>query len=49
MQGYRIDLLLAWLGGAFWVGAQPGMTCWDAIIWFWYVGRYIAQHFTTLS
>lgn len=39
----------AWLGGAFWVGHQPGMGFWDGVVWLWYVGRYIAAHFTLLS
>ena len=40
---------LAWLGGAFHVGAQPDMSFWDGLIWLWYVGRYVATHFTVLS
>lgn len=41
--------LLAWLGGAFYVAHQPGMNGWDGVVWFWYVGRFIAAHFTMLS
>ncbi len=39
----------AWLGGAFWVAEQPGMGFWDGVFWLWYVGRFVAQHFTALS
>ena len=46
----RISLpVLAWLGGAFWVANQPNNSFWDGVIWFWYVGRYIAAHFTMFS
>lgn len=38
-----------WLGGAVWVADQPGMSFWDGIIWLYYVGRYVAQHFAVLS
>jgi hypothetical protein len=41
--------LFAWLGGAFWVGNQPGNNFWDGVVWLWYVGRYIAAHFTLLT
>jgi hypothetical protein len=41
--------MLAWLGGAFHVAAQPGHGFWDGVIWMWYVGRYIATHFTALT
>lgn len=39
---------LMWLGGAFWVARQDGMGFWDGVVWLWYVGRYIAAHFTML-
>lgn len=46
----RVSLpFVGWLGGAFWVAAQPGMGFWDGVVWIWYVGRYVAQHFTALS
>lgn len=46
----RISLgALAWLGGAFHTAAQPGMGFFDGLFWLWYVGRYIAEHFTALS
>lgn len=38
-----------WLGGAFYVWNQPGMTVWDALIWLWYVGRFVAKNFTVLA
>ncbi len=38
-----------WLGGAFWVANQPGMGFWDGVVWLYYVGRYVAQHYTVLS
>jgi len=37
-----------WLGGAFWVARQPNCGFWDGVVWLWYVGRYIAEHFTVL-
>jgi hypothetical protein len=40
---------LAWLGGAFWVAEQPGYGFWDGLVWLWYLGRFIACHFTALS
>jgi hypothetical protein len=40
--------LLTYLGGAFFVGNQPGMGFWDGLIWMWYVGRFIAAHFALL-
>lgn len=40
--------LMAWLGGAFWVGSQPGFGFWDGVVWLWYVGRFIAEHATAL-
>jgi hypothetical protein len=40
---------IAWLGGASHVAAQPGMGFFDGVFWPYYVGRYIAQHFTALS
>ena len=46
----RLSLsFLAWLGGAFWVADQPGHGFWDGVVWMWYVGRYIAKHFTALT
>lgn len=39
----------AWLGGAFYVSHQPDCGFWDGVVWLWYVGRYIAAHFTVLS
>lgn len=39
---------LVWLGGAVHVYNLPGYGFWDAIIWLYYVGRYIAIHFTTM-
>jgi len=44
----RVIPFVAWLGGAFWVGNQPGFGFWDGLIWLWYVGRYIAAHFAML-
>jgi hypothetical protein len=38
--------LFAWLGGAVWVAHQPGFNFWDGIIWLYYVGRFVAVHFT---
>lgn len=40
---------LSWLGGAVWVAHQPGHGFWDGIVWMYYVGRYVAQHFTALN
>ena len=40
---------LFWLGGAVHVMSQPGMGFWDGIGWLYYVGRFVAQHFTALS
>lgn len=40
---------LVWLGGAFYVGHQPGCGFWDGVVWMYYVGRYIAAHFTMLT
>lgn len=46
----RISLgLIAWLGGAFYVAHQPNCGFWDGVVWFYYVGRYIAAHFTLLT
>ena len=45
--GIRLPVI-AWLGGAFWVARQPDCGFWDGVIWLWYVGRYIAEHFTVL-
>jgi hypothetical protein len=46
----RVTLpVLAWFGGAFWVGNQPNNGFWDGVVWLWYVGRYIAAHLTMLS
>ena len=44
--------VIAWLvyfGGNYWTAEQPGFGFWDGLIWPWYVGRYIAAHFTMLS
>ena len=40
---------VAWLGGAVWVFRQPGYGFWDALFWLYYVGRFVAQHFTALT
>lgn len=40
---------VAWLGGAIHVAHQPGCGFWDGLIWLYYVGRYIAAHFTQLQ
>ena len=40
--------LMTFLGGAFYTANQPGMGFWDGVIWMWYIGRYIAAHFTML-
>jgi len=40
---------LFWLGGALFTMNQPGMNFLDGLIWLYYVGRFVAQHFTTLS
>ena len=40
---------LAWLGGAVYVYNQPGYGFWDALIWLYYVGRFVAMHFAALS
>ena len=37
-----------WLGGAVHVYNQPGYGFWDALIWMYYVGRYIATNFALL-
>lgn len=39
---------LWWLGGAMWVYNQPGYGFWDALIWVYYVGRFVASHFAQL-
>ncbi len=45
----RITLpILGWLGGAFYVGNQPGCGFWDGVVWMWYIGRFIAAHFALL-
>jgi len=36
---------LFWLGGAMHVYNQPSYGFWDALIWLYYVGRYVAMHF----
>ena len=41
--------LIVWLGGAMSVYNQPRYGFWDALIWMYYVGRYIAIHFTALT
>lgn len=38
-----------YFGGAFHVWSTPNGTVWDVLIWPWYVGRYIATHFTVLG
>jgi hypothetical protein len=40
---------VAWLGGAVWVANQLGYGFWDGVVWLFYVGRYIAAHFTQLT
>jgi hypothetical protein len=40
---------LIWLGGAVHVYNVPGYEVWDAMIWFYYVGRYVAVHFAQLN
>lgn len=40
---------IMYLGGAFFTANQPGMGFWDGLIWLWYVGRYVAQHFTVFA
>ena len=46
----RVTLpFMAWLGGAFYVAHQPNCGFWDGVIWLYYVGRYIAAHYTLLS
>jgi hypothetical protein len=48
--GATISLpFFGYLGGAFFVAHQPGMGFWDGVVWIWYVGRFIAAHFTMLS
>lgn len=42
-------IFITWLGGAMWVAKQPGFNGWDALIWLYYVGRFIAIHFTALT
>lgn len=45
----RLSLpLFGWLGGFMYVWNQPGMSFWDAFIWFYYIGRFIAHNFTLL-
>ncbi len=39
---------LLWLGGAVHFYNLPGYGFWDALIWLYYIGRYIALHFTAL-
>lgn len=41
--------IIGWLGGAVHVANQPGYGFWDGLIWMYYVGRYVAQHFTQLG
>lgn len=36
---------MAWLGGAVHVYHQPGYGFWDAVIWLYYVGRFVAVHY----
>lgn len=40
---------LTWLGGAVHVAHQPGLGFWDGIVWLYYVGRYVAEHFVALT
>lgn len=40
---------IVWLGGAIHVAHQPGYGFWDGVIWLYYVGRYLAEHFTQLA
>ena len=40
---------IAWLGGAVHVANQPGYGFWDGLVWLYYLGRYLAIHFTALS
>ena len=40
---------LFWLGGCMNTANQPGHGFWDGVIWFYYVGRYVARHFTALT
>lgn len=39
---------LTWLGGAIHTMNQPGCGFWDGVVWMYYVGRFIAVHFTAL-
>jgi hypothetical protein len=41
--------LFGYLGGAVWVAHQPGYNFWDGVVWLYYVGRYVAAHFTQLT
>lgn len=41
--------LICWLGGAIHVMNQPGYGFWDGLVWMYYVGRYIAVHFTGIG
>lgn len=46
----RVTLpVFAWLGAAFWTANQPGNGFWDGVVWMWYLGRYIAAHFTMFA
>lgn len=45
--GFQLGFF-GWLGGAAYVAHQPGYGFWDGVIWLYYVGRYVAVHFTAL-
>ena len=40
---------LPWPGAALHFYNLPGYGFWDALIWPYYIGRYIAAHFTLLT
>ena len=40
---------ITWLGGAVHIANQPDCGFWDGVVWMYYVGRYIATHFTQLT
>ncbi len=40
---------LCWLGGAIHTAHEPGMGFWDGVVWLYYVGRYLAEHFAALT
>ncbi len=48
--GTRLSFgFICWLGGAVHVAHQPGYDFWDGLVWMYYVGRYIAIHFTGIG